>query len=188
MKKKKLKYWFFGFFLFGILLANLLGRERLKGFGIFNTYFLQQFEYAKIDEIDLFLYLCRERLLVLGVLMLIGITEYCLAAHLVFLSWSGGAIGFLLVSALSNLGPKGIIMVAVSLLPQYLFYVSAYCLLLEIQLMLQENRRAIPASGKMRKRGALLATGGLTFLLVLFGILTETYVNPNLMKNILKFF
>ncbi len=181
MKKKNIRYLFFGFFLIGILLANLLGKQCLEGSGIFNTYFLQQFEYARIDETELFLYILRVRLPVFGVLGLVGITQYWRGAHVLLISWSGMAVGFLLVSALSNLGPKGIFFVIVSMLPQYIFYIAAYFLLLEVQTAFHE-------CGKMQKRGAWLLAGGLAVLMILSGILTETYVNPRLMKSVLKIF
>lgn len=188
MKKKRLKYLFFGFFFIGILIANLFGKEKLAQFGIFNTYFLQQFEYARIDETDLFLYIIRERLPVLGFLLLFGMTEFWYPMHILFVSWSGGAIGFLFVSALSNLGMKGILLVVLSLLPQYIFYFFMYLVLLETQSMMHGECGTGFTGGRMKNKGKYFIAGGLILLLAIFGILTETYLNPFLMKNVLKIF
>lgn len=188
MKKKRLKYLFFGFFFIGILIANLFGKEKLAQFGIFNTYYLQQFEYVQIDETDLFLYIMRERLPVLGFLVLFGMTEFWYPMHLFFVAWNGGAIGFLFVSALSNLGVKGILLVALSLIPQYIFYVLMYLLLFEIQGMQHGEAGSVFSGGKIKHRGKYLVGFGIVLLLAVFGILTETYINPFLMKNIIKLF
>ncbi len=188
MKKKRLKYLFFGFFFIGILIANLFGKEKLAQFGIFNNYYLQQFEYAQIDETDLFLYIVRERLPVLGFLVLFGMTEFWYPMHLLFVAWNGGAIGFLFVSALSNLGVKGILLVVLSLIPQYIFYVLMYLLLFELQGMQHGEAGNGFSGGKIKHKGKYLVGFGIILLFAVFGILTETYINPFLMKNIIKLF
>lgn len=188
MKKKKLKYLFFGFFFVGILLANLFGKENLAQFGIFHTYFLQQFKYAKIDEMDLFLYLLRARLPMLGILVLFGITEFWYPMHILFVAWNGGALGFLLVSALSNLGLKGTLLVIFSLFPQYIFYVLLYLMVLEMQVLMHGGNGSISIGAGVKRKGRYFLLTGMMLLLFSFGILTETYINPYIMKNILKIF
>ncbi len=186
MKKRKLKYVFFVLFFIGVLAANILGKESLQQMGIFNTYYLQQLQYAGIDETELLLYLLKERLTILFLLGIFGITEFWYPVHLVYVAWNGGALGFLFVSAISGLGMKGILLVLLSLFPQYIFYVALYLVLLEVHTLLHNGMRN--GSGGRGKGGRYLLGAGLIFVLFVFGILTETYINPHIMKNILRIF
>lgn len=186
-KIRYLEYIFFGSFFVGVLLANLYGKENLSQFGIFNTYYLQQFEYSKIDAADLFVYIIETRIPVLLVLAILGMTHYWLIIHMLFVAWNGAAIGFLFVSGISNLGLKAIPLVLVSLLPQYIFYVALYILLFELQRQLQ-NRNDYASGERNMGKMMMLLLGGIIIFLLLIGILTETYVNPFILKKILKIF
>ncbi len=183
-----LKYLFFGSFFIGILLANLSGSQKLLDYGVFNTYFLKQFEYSSISYTDLFLYILEARAPVFLLLVLLGITEFWYPMHFLFVMWNGGALGFLFVSGISNLGIKGILLVILSLVPQYLFYVILYLILFFAQQRIHaEGGQA--SAGLSRGRWVMyLISSGLALALLILGILTETYLNPGIMKNILKIF
>ncbi len=183
-----LEYVFFGAFFVGIILANLYGKEHLAQFGVFNRYFLQQFEYSRIDGGELFIYILQTRIPVLFVLVMFGMTNYWYILHLVFVAWNGAAVGFLFVSGISNLGLKAILLVLVSLLPQYIFYVIFYFLFLEMQIQLQRRREQCIGGEKGTRKIMLLLLGLVLLMLLLFGVLSETYVNPFFMKKVLKIF
>lgn len=178
---------FFCAFLLGILLANLCGRETLGEYGIFNTYFLKQFEYAGVRHTELLLYILRQRLPSVVLLFLFGVTEYWYAVNLLFLLWNGGTLGFLIVSAISNLGIRGLFLAIAALLPQYILYVWCYLILLRSQSRLHGQMRS---EGSRTEGGmtACLISGVAAIPILLLGIAAETYLNPYLIKYIIKLF
>ncbi len=183
-----LEYVFFGSFFLGILLANVSGTDRLKEFGIFNTYYLEQLQYVKIQTADLFSYIFRCRMSVFVLLIAAGLTRFWKQLYLLFVIWSGGAFGFLCVSGIVNLGPKAILLTIGSLLPQYLFYVPQVVLMLVVTERIWEKR----TSSITGQRGCLMAGRIMTMILVIFllisGMLSETFLNPVLLRKILRLF
>ncbi len=183
-----LKYLFFGSFFIGILLANLSGSKRLLDYGIFNVYFLKQFEYSSISYTDLFLYILETRAPVFLFLAVLGVTELWYLAHVLFVMWNGGALGFLFVSGISNLGVKGILLVVLSLVPQYLSYVMLYLILFFAQQRLHAKGGRALADRRHGRWAGYLISCALAAVLLILGILSETYLNPGIMKGILKIF
>lgn len=185
---KWLEYIFFGSFFMGIILANLCGKERLTQFGIFNTYYLQQFQYAEIQSTGLLSYILEIRLPILGVLLLTGMTSFWYPLQVLFVIWNGGILGFLCVSGIMNLGAGAILLTGTALFPQYIFYVLLYLLLLESFRRLHAQREVCQVGRQNKKSIGFLVIAGLIALTFLLGVLTEAYINPLLMKKVIKIF
>lgn len=62
-------------FLAGIVLANTLGVEELRHYGILNEYFVKQLLYASINYDDLLFYVAENRGAVFFLLFLLGSQE-----------------------------------------------------------------------------------------------------------------
>ena len=187
-KIKWLEYIFFGSFLVGILLANICGKEKLEQFGIFNTYYIQQFQYAKIQASDLLAYILEIRVPVLGILVLASMTGFWYPIQILFVVWNGGILGFLCVSGIMNLGAGAILLIGTALFPQYIFYVVMYVLLVETLSQLHAPKEIYQTGKGERKRLWFLLTAGLIAAIFLLGILAETYINPFLLKKVIKIF
>lgn len=174
-------------FLAGILLANALEVEQLKQYGILNEYFVKQLLYASINYNDLLFYVAENRGMVFILLFLLGITRLGIPAHFVYLAWNGFSFGVAMVSVIVNFGIRGIPVLCALLFPHYLFYIPLYLLLFGFTCYLgkKEMTRQSPSAGLS---GTALFLGGVLLVLVLFfmGIMTESYVNPQVIKKLVK--
>jgi hypothetical protein len=185
---KWLEYIFFVSFLIGIILANLFGKDNLGQFGIFNTYFLKQFQYAKIQDGDLLAYIMEVRTPILFILILTGMTGFWYPLQMIFVVWNGGILGFLCVSGIMNLGPGAILLMGTALFPQYIFYVFMYLVLLKTFNQIHSPKDVIYGSAKESKRFWILFVAGIVIAIFLLGLLSEAYINPFLMKKVIKIF
>ena len=111
-------------FLAGIVLANTLGVEELRHYGILNEYFVKQLLYASINYDDLLFYVAENRGAVFFLLFLLGITRIGIPTHFVYLAWNGFSFGVAMVSVIVNFGIRGIPVLCALLFPHYLFYLS----------------------------------------------------------------
>ena len=185
---KWLEYIFFGSFLLGIILANLCGKDSLEQFGIFNTYYLKQFQYAKILDSDLLAYIMEIRVPILGMLILTGMTSFWYPLQILFVGWNGGILGFLCVSGIMNLGVGAILLMGTALFPQYIFYVLMYLILLKTFSQYHDPKEVCYTGQRTQKRFWLLVVAGLIAAIFLIGLLSEAYINPFLMKKVIKIF
>ena len=184
-KKAELIY-FLAFFC-GILLANMLGSEQLKQYSIFNEYFLKQLSYVSVNYNDLFFYIAENRGIIFCLLFLFGITKFGMPVHFLYIIWNGFSFGIAMVSLIVNFGFKGILVLCVFLFPQYLFYIPLYFMLFYFSCHWADTRK----NEKYRKplfSKTVLAVCFLGSLILLFfiGIMTESYLNPYLIKKIIK--
>lgn len=160
-------------FLAGIFGTNLLSGEYMADMGIFHEFFLEQYVQTPIDTGEYFWYLCQIRIAPLILLGILGCTKFRKAAVILFLIWTGFLSGMILTEAVIQMGGRGILLCLVGLMPQFLFYVSGYFILLWFLFCypkIQWN-----------------ATKTVCFLLLMaVGIIVECSVNPVLMKLFLK--
>ena len=176
-------------FIVGIIVANIFGKEKLSQYGIVNTFFLQQFKYSDINIYELFAYIFKLRIPIFIGISLIGMTNIWLIIHSMFIAWNGFSFGFLSVAAISSLGFKAIILMLVFLFPQYLIYTPCYCVLFSAQWQFHKNSELYSTDSHKNKKYLMLGLSFLILCLVIsFGILTESYLNPYIIKKILKLF
>ena len=97
--------------------------------------------------------------------------------HVLFVAWSGFAYGYFCVISISAFGAKGLLLCLVALFPQFLAYVPAYLGLVQ----LSERRREHVG---WRKTAAVV----FLFVILIVGILLESYINPLILQKLLKIF
>lgn len=107
------------------------------------------------------------------------------------LSWQGFSVGFMLSAAIAKYGVKGILLVLGGVFPQYLFYFPVYVLYCYLTVHLRQRLNRDKA-GNGSERGYiygawLIAAVGLLLIFVM-GIFLESYINPVILKKILKIF
>lgn len=185
VKKAELVY--FAAFLIGILLANLLGAEQLKQYGVFNEYFLKQFLYASVNYNDFLFYVAENRGMIFLLLLLFGVTRFGMPVHFLYIIWNGFSFGIAMVSVIVNFGVKGILVLCAFLLPQYLFYIPLYFMLFFFSFHCSEAMKNDRHTRQLFSKviWAVFFFGSMVILFII-GIMTESHINPYLIKKIIK--
>ncbi len=172
-------------FLGGILLANLSKKELFTTYGILNTYFLNQYSQHTINCDSLFCHVFLERMKAVCLLAVCGrLIRGPLFAVLVS-CLCGATFGYLMVVAIVNLGISGIAVILCGMFPQWLFYLAA---LAGFAMWQAGGRYPVwKRSGAVKMFTARTGMLLLPLLLVLLGILAESYVNPVFFGSMLRF-
>ena len=124
-------------------------------------------------------------------LLLFSITNWGTLTMGVFLAWQGFAAGFLMAASVVSYGAKGMLLMGTAFFPQYLLYIPAYVVCIYLAVFFKERIQTKGGgSGIGHKREYLLFLALCLLLLGIYitGILLESYVNPFLLKKILKIF
>ena len=185
---KAMKGFLLGAFVAGIFMANLMGREAVSNAGILNDYFIEKFRYTDINAEHLFFYILEERLPPLLLLLFLMFSALGLLSSVLVLGWQGFSVGFMLSTGIAKYGLKGILLVLGGLLPQYVCYLAAYGGYFGFALFLRQRLRGEYFLEKKYAYGMGALAAILLLLLFVTGIFLESYVNPIILKNILKFF
>lgn len=184
---KKAEIIYFMAFFCGILLANLLGIEQLKQYSIFNEYFLNQLSYVSVNYNDLLFYIAENRGIMFVLLLVFSVTKFGIPVHFLYIIWNGFSFGIAMVSVIVNFGFKGILVLCAFLLPQYLFYILTYIMLFYFSwqwtdIVKNEKYRQPLFSKKIWAVCFFIVM----ILLFFIGIMTESYLNPYIIKKIIK--
>ncbi len=178
-------------FVAGIFAANLMGNETISNAGVLNDYFIEKFRYAQVNGENLFFYIVGRRLPLLFLLFVLLFTSLGMAGGMAVLGWQGFSIGFMLSAGIAKYGVKGILLVLGGLFPQYLFYIPVYgfcfCTAGFVRRRFyRENEGGLPERKLMY--GMVLLVIGALLAVFLTGIFLESYVNPMILRQILKIF
>ena len=176
----------------GILLANLVKSELLSGTELLGENALLQVRYAVIDSKSLFLRLLGQRLGEAILLILLSTTFLGLAAVWFYAFRYGLSLGLLLTVLLAEHGGRGLLLLVAGLLPQMLVYVPVWALLLA--LAERTCRRLYYLNGNeglasLKRMGIhLSAQTGLLLFMLAVGCWLEAYMNPYLLRLVVKIF
>lgn len=175
--KQQLFIDFLVFFLVGIVLANLLGADSFQKNGSLTRYYLKQFQYAGIQSQELLWHVGCNRLVLFLALLTLGTIPKGKMVHLLFVAWCGFAYGYFCVISISAFGAKGLLLCLLALFPHFFAYVPAYLGLVEL-------------SGHRREHAGWRGIMAVVFLFVVLvvGILLESYANPRILQKVLKIF
>ena len=178
----------------GIFAANLFCEDYSSQVMVLSAYLLEKYPAMNIEGARLFQYCIQVRLmpiLYIGVFSLTVLGGFYLMGYLL---WLGFAFGALLSAATIRFGWKGILLCVVGMLPQFLVYVPATVAALyygnEIYKRLYVEYESDIHTGRGRRlfflRYALIFL--LLFVVSIMGVFLESYVNPILLKKMLKLF
>lgn len=160
-------------FLAGILYVNLIAKQYVAQPGIFSDYFLNQFGTVKIVMREFIWYLIQLRILPFIVLLMMSFTKFRKITVILFLIWTGISSGILISTAVLRMGIKGSLLCIVGILPQFLFYIPAYLVLIWYSY-------AYPNSHWNTQKTVFVT------VMMLIGLILEAYVNPILMGAFLS--
>ena len=158
--------------ILGVVLVQTCQKSMLTG--IFGTYFLSQYANLKIDTLRLLKYTGSYRAGQYLFVVCCGAMPMAPAVMGVLLLVLGMVMGTMLSISTIQLGIKGILICVAGVLPQIFFYLPAFGWVL----------LWITYHGNSRKKYLFLAAAGSLFLL--FGILSETCINPPLLQQLLR--
>lgn len=171
--RKQLLAFFMPGFLLGVLYVNFFAVKYMAQPGIFSTYFLEQYQSVDIVAGEYLWYLIRVRVFPFLVLSGLALTKARKAAAVLFLAWTGISGGILFSLAVADMGIKGSILCITGMLPQFLFYIPAY-------LVLIWYAYSYPDSHWNRQKTIFIS------FMMAAGLIFEIYVNPLLVRAFLS--
>lgn len=159
-----------GFFL-GIALICLFPESLVTAAGFLDASFLSRLRYLDINQNGLLLYSVKQRVGMAAFLVLLSAAGAAGIGIWLFLGWCGISAGAVLTALSLRYGLKGIIFFAGCILPQQLLLIPGYLLLLDWCMRKMERKRLF-----------------LPLSVVIMGCFLESYVNPVVLKVVLKIF
>ena len=162
-------------FLIGIILANLAERELFMTSGIFNTYYLHQYSWRMIDGNRLFCHILLERGRMAFLIFLLGQVMNGKMFSILMQGIIGVTFGFLAVASIVNLGARGILIAVGGLFPQWMFYLSGIVYYINCR---KEQYAIVPSGSRVGNLPAYLTRLVFLLMLLMTGIIAESYVNP----------
>ncbi len=184
----KKEYWLMSaLFLAGIVCANLVGPDCLTTCGVLNDYFLGSLSQTSILHrelmIEILLLRARELVMILflsAMMKKVPVAKGCVG----FLLFS---LGFFVTASIFNFGWKGIIVALAALFPQWIFYGLGLCGIVRWGANgYQPGDRFSHYRKDGTKYRVQIVRYGAIAGISLLGVLTESYWNPELLKNLLK--
>lgn len=163
-------------FVLSSLGVLLVGKEAVMQSDALDRNTLTLFGLQGRERIEMLIYILRERLLVLPLLFLLSTTYLGKWAGYAYCIWYGAGMGAVVGTALLRYGVGGIFLILGSAFPQYLLYVPAFIITINIT---KSQRRP-------EKHLALQLL--LMEILIMLGCMLECYLNPTLMEKFIKLF
>lgn len=160
-------------FCVGILYENIISRGNVLFSDFFLRSNLERYLQTELIGEKYLWYVIKARIVVLAIVCLLGFLRWKKLYVILCLFVCGFFAGIISVAAVMQLGIKGILLCFVAILPQGIFYVLAYSILFLYWFRYPQIRW---------NRVKML------FFVVMFlsGILLEVYVNPSLVKLVIK--
>lgn len=176
---EKLLLFYMAGVLLGIILLQFPDQEFLFRYGFFSESTIEQLRYMDVNGKGLFFYCLRKRGMIAVLLVIFALTNLAPVIAAVFAGWIGLGTGAWITVASIRYGIVGPLLYLAVIMPQALCYLPAF--LLYIRWMIGFHLERERFIGKMAQLFII-------FFLFLLGILLESYVNPVLLKNFIKFF
>ncbi len=183
----------FGFFA-GVLGMILKQESLLYHTGFLDSYTLSPVKYLDPDTRKLLVTVFMQRLGMAALLVILATTYLGSMAAYLYQIWSGLAMGILTAGSMIRYGIKGILLAAGSLLPQQLILIPAF-LMLSVkccELCRSMYFQGIPGGFSGRDKGKFILKKGsymiFSIMLIAAGCFVEAYINPRILKFILRLF
>lgn len=161
-----------GFFV-GIIYENIISRGNVLFSELFLRSNLERYLHTNVIGEKYLWYVIKTRIIVLAIVCLFGCVRWKKLFVILCLAVCGFFAGIISVAAVMQLGIKGILLCLAGLLPQGIFYLMAYSMLFVFWFRYPESRW---------NRTKLL----FAIIMFLVGIVLEAYVNPTLVKLVIK--
>lgn len=158
-------------FLAGIALICMFFEQLVIGSGFLDASFLSGLQYLDINKNGLLLYSLKQRMGMTAFLVLLSAAGAAGIGIFFLLACCGISAGTVLTVLSMRYGLKGIIFFVACILPQQLFLIPGFLMLMDwCYRRLERKKLLVPLA------------------VVIMGCLLESYVNPYVFKVVLKFF
>jgi stage II sporulation protein M len=155
---------FFAGVLLGTIIANLLYSALTNQAGYYLGLLGQSTSLGKNEKMDLFIQICRQRIIEVVIIWGVGLTAYAIPCFCLLTGGLGLSMGVVLSVMTGQKGLLGLPVFIMTIIPQIFCYVPVICLLL---------MWGIRRNGKFRIPALLFL-----LLLVITGSACETWLNP----------
>lgn len=180
-------------FMAGILLINFKSNIFVGENGIYNSSSLNRLKYLEIESGAFFRYVTGERLRDYLVLGLLSTTYFGIMASYGATLWQGMMLGMVMTAAVVRFGIKGILLVMTSFFPHQLILLPAGAMMV---MWCYRNCSVLYFAGRnirireTKKRYLMRQMMMFLWILavVIIGCILESYVNPILLADVVKFF
>ena len=160
-------------FLIGIIYENVAVKGTGGSLEIFRSYFFERLEEVSIIPEKFIWHVIQTRIVSILIIVLIGCLKWKKTGAIVWCGWTGFLLGALVVSAIIQMGLKGLLMIVVGMFPHMLFYIPSYVILFMY----------IYEYPKIQWNWSKTI---FVFLIVVMGIILESYMNPIIVKFVAK--
>lgn len=161
-----------GFFV-GIIYENVISKGNVLFSELFLRSNLERYLQTNVIGEKYLWYVVKSRMLILSTVCILGCFRWKKLFVMLCLFLCGFFAGILSVAAVIQLGIKGILFCLAGIMPQGIFYVMSYSMLFIYWFRYPESRW---------NRAKLL----FVVVMLLLGIVLEAYVNPALIKFVIK--
>lgn len=161
-------------FFLGILYQNLIAKPQILPAELLSQSNIQHFINTDIITEKFMWYVAKERLMLLAIICVLSYMKWKKTLVGTCLGITGFLSGIFTVSSILQFGAKGILFAIASVIPHGLFYGMSYAMIFTYWFTYP--------TGKWNRMKLIFV-----ITMFLMGIILETYVNPPLMKWIMKF-
>lgn len=161
-----------GFFV-GILYQNIFCMKSIVPYNLFTESALQQYLGLDIITGKYCWYVCKERVLEIGIICVLSCLKWKRTIAVLLVLLYGFLMGVFGVAAVLGLGVKGILFWASCIFPQWIFYSMAYGMMLVYWFHWPQRQWNYVKT---------------IFVILMFsvGMIVEIYVNPILVKGVIR--
>ena len=159
--------------LFGIIYINIVIKRMGITMEIFQSFFWEKFEKMNVISEHFFWYVVRTRFLYVAMAIIVGCSKWKRVGLFLWCGGTGFLFGALIVLSIIQMGMKGLLLSVAGMVPHMLLYVPA-CIILFTYLY------------EYPRKQWNWAKSIFVFLTIFIGIVLESYVNPAVMKIVLK--
>ena len=170
-EKTLVSLFFLSGFLGGIAAVCFWPEVMVENTGFLSPSFINRLKDIEVNSGGLFWYSLRKRMGAACFLLLSSTAGMSAAGIGVMMLWAGGAAGTVLTALSMRYGLKGLLLFVFSLLPQQLLLVPACLMLMDSCFKRRETKKLL-----------------FVLAVVITGCVLESYVNPMILKVVLKFF
>ena len=161
-----------GFFI-GILYENMVSKTGAYSMELFRKSYLEEYLQIEVVAKEYLWYVVKSRLIILAIFCIFGFSKWKKFFAIFNVGIIGICFGMLASSAVLQIGVKGIFLCFAGLFPQGIFYGLVYGMLFTYWY-------------RYPQRSWNHAKTIFVVLMFLVGILMETYVNPVIVKGIIR--
>ncbi|MCI8946119.1 MAG: stage II sporulation protein M [Lachnospiraceae bacterium] len=184
---------FFAGLVAGAALVYMNAGIFITDMGFLSRMSLERFKRVELNENAFFFYALSKRMGPLWLAAMLSTTFAGIVTTYLFVMWLGVCMGVVASVSIMRYGIKGILLLAGSMVPHYLCYIPAFFMLADLCFRICTKlyypvRDFTETYEEKTKNFGILGNFLMVHAVVIIGVVLESYVNPNVMSELLKIF